>query len=116
EGEPTDAGLIESALDLGAPGTVFGRAELTIKAGHDLALPEEMEEETFAVGSLVLGYLYDFADVGGMVPGIGARASVNLIGDELADLYQTSTPAGFMIFLRVEPAAMDHAAPGAAVK
>jgi len=116
EGEPTDAGLIESALDLGAPGTVFGRAELTIKAGHDLALPEEMEEETFAVGSLVLGYLYDFADVGGMVPGIGARASVNLIGDELADIYETSTPAGFMIFLRVEPAAMDHAAPGAAAR
>ncbi len=107
-GEATDAALVETAADLGAPGTLFGRAELVVKAGHDLDLGPEMEEEKFAVGSLVLGYLYDFDAVAGLVPGIGARGSLNVIGDDLAALYGTHVPFGAMIYVRVEPALMDH--------
>jgi hypothetical protein len=106
EGDATDAGLIETSADLGPPGTVFGRAELVEKAGHDLDLGPEMEEDTFAVGSFVLGYLYDFQEVGGLVPGIGARGSLNLIGDQLAEVYDTRVPLGAMVFVRLEPAAM----------
>jgi hypothetical protein len=112
DGEATDAFLVESTLDLGAPGSVFGRAELVFKDGHHLGLEPEMEHDTFAVGSLVLGYLYDFAPVGGLVPGVGVRGSLNVIGDELAEVYGTSTPAGAMVYVRIEPAAMDHSAHG----
>jgi hypothetical protein len=108
EGHATDAGLIESSADLGRPGTVFGRAELVEKAGHDLDLGPDMEEDTFTVGSLVLGYLYDFQEIGGLVPGIGARGSLNVIGDQLAELYDTHIPLGAMVFVRLEPAAMHH--------
>ncbi len=109
-GDATDAVLVESAAELGAPGTLFGRAELVVKAGHDLDLGPEMEEETFPVGSLVLGYLYQLDAVAGLVPGIGARGSINLVGDDLAALYDTHVPLGAMIYVRIEPAAMDHAA------
>jgi hypothetical protein len=109
-GPATDAVLVESAADLGAPGTVFGRAELAIKGGHDLALEAAMEEETFPVGNLVLGYLYDLDPVAGLTPGIGARGSLNVVGDDLAALYGTHAPLGAMVYLRLEPAAMDHGA------
>jgi hypothetical protein len=109
-GGATDAVLIESTADLGAPGTLFGRAEWVVKAGHDLALAPDMEEETFPVGSFVLGYLYDFDAVAGLVPGIGARGSLNVIDDDLAALYGTHVPVGAMVYLRVEPVAMDHGA------
>ena len=108
EGEATDGALIESTAEMGAPGTVFGRAELVVKAGHDLALAPEMAEDTFTVGSLVLGFLHDFGAVGGLVPGIGVRGSANLIGDDLAAVYGTHVPVGAMVFVRVEPAAMEH--------
>lgn len=45
DGHTTDAALIESAAQLGAPATVFGRAERVVKAGHDLDLGPEMEED-----------------------------------------------------------------------
>ncbi|HKE16410.1 MAG TPA: hypothetical protein VKB80_16170 [Kofleriaceae bacterium] len=108
DGDATDAGLLESTAELGAAGTVFGRAEVVVKAGHDLALAPEMAEDTFAVGSLVLGYLHDFGAVGGLVPGIGARGALNLIGDDLAAVYGTHVPVGAMVFVRIEPAAMEH--------
>lgn len=107
EGVATDAVLAEAAAEFGAPGTVFTRAELAVKTGHDLALPEEMEEETFPVGSLVAGYLYDFDPMAGITPGIGVRGSVNVIEDELASFYGTNTPLGIMVFARLEPKAMD---------
>ncbi len=114
EGVATDAALAEASAELGPPGTVFTRAELAIKTGHDLALPADLEEETFPVGSLVGGYLYDFAPMAGVVPGIGVRGSVNLIEDELASFYGTNTPVGVMVFARLEPKAMEHGghAPG----
>jgi hypothetical protein len=107
-GDATDAMLVESTADLGAPGTLFARAEWVIKAGHDLDLQPDLEERTFPVGNLALGYLHDFGAVAGLVPGVGVRAAFNVIGDDLAALYDTHTPFGAMVYVRVEPAAMDH--------
>ncbi len=109
-GDATDAMLVESAAHLGAPGTLFVRAEWVVKAGHDLDLDLDMEEKTFPVGNVAMGYLFDFDAVAGLVPGVGLRASVNLIGDDLAALYNTHTPIGAMLYVRVEPATMDHGA------
>jgi hypothetical protein len=106
EGENTDAALVESAARLGRPGTVFGRAELAVKSGEDLGLGGAMAADTFPVGSVVLGYAYDLEPLSGVVPGVGARASLNVLGDDLSAIYDTSTPVGLMVFVRVEPAGM----------
>ena len=45
-GPSTTAGLGEAALMLRPEHTVFARAELMSKSGHDLALPEAMEIPT----------------------------------------------------------------------
>jgi hypothetical protein len=113
--EPTsDALLLESNLDLDGRNTVFGRAEYTVKDGHHLVLPEPIARNAFGVLTLVLGYVRDFGPFGWIVPGIGARGSVNVIAPALEPFYGSRLPVGAMIFVRVRPsvAAMHGAAGG----
>jgi hypothetical protein len=106
EGEhaPTNAFLLESSLDLDGHHVVFGRAEYVRKTGHDLVLPEPLEEGLFDVGTLVLGYVYNFGPFGPVRPGVGVRGALNVVPGELEPFYGGRTPVGGMVYVRLAPA------------
>ncbi len=93
--------LLEANVDLDGHNVIFGRAEYLQKTGHDLALPEPLEEETFGVTSLALGYLRNFGRLGPVLPGVGVRAAVNFLPEGLEPTYGSRTPVGGMLFLRL---------------
>ncbi|WP_224364920.1 hypothetical protein [Hyalangium versicolor] len=110
EGEhgASNAYLLESNLDLDGLNVFFGRIEYVQKTGHELVLPEPLEEETFGVASLALGYLRNFGPLGPMLPGVGVRAAVNPIPEDLESTYGSRIPVGGMIYLRLSSAPMRH--------
>ena len=108
-GEPdTSSWLMEANCGIGSRHTVFGRLEYVEKSGHDLALPPALEEEVFPVKSLVAGYVFRLWSTNTFALGIGARAAINLIEDDLEPFYGTQEPAGYMVFLQFQPALGQH--------
>lgn len=105
EGPWTQAVLLESAALLG-PNELFGRFEYVRKAGEDLVLGEELEDAVFPIATLALGYVRNLGTFANVVPGIGVRGAINLIGSGLEPFYGTRLPAGFAVFVRVIPAEM----------
>lgn len=106
EGTGTNALLLESSLDLHHRNQFFGRAEWTEKAGHDLDLAHELEDEAFSVAQLSLGYVRQFGPVASLLPGIGVRGSVSFLPDDLEPYYGETSPVGFTIFASLHPAPM----------
>jgi hypothetical protein len=104
----TNSFLLESSLDFDGHHVLFGRAEYVEKSGHDLVLPEEREEGVFGVGSLVLGYVYNFGPLGPVRPGVGVRGAVNGVPEGLAPFYGSRTPVGGMVYVRLSPAGGHH--------
>jgi len=100
-GPATNAGLAEGAMMLAGEHTIFTRAELLEKTGHDLALPAEMDDRTFGMASFSAGYVYDATRLADVVPGIGFVATVDAIGADLGSFYGTRTPWGGMVFVRL---------------
>jgi hypothetical protein len=114
EGEhgATNAYLLETNVDLDGHNVIFGRVEYIQKTGHDLVLPEPLEEETFGVASLSVGYLRNFGPLGPVLPGVGVRAAVNFLPEGLGSTYGSRTPVGGMVFLRLSAAPSEHAGHG----
>jgi hypothetical protein len=108
-GPSTNASLIEAALMLNDEHTVFTRAELLNKTGHELVLPPEMAENTYLMASFSAGYVYDFHQLGPIVPGIGGVGTVDVVGRALEPIYDTRTPLGGMVFVRLRPPVMKMA-------
>jgi hypothetical protein len=105
-GPSTSAGLGEAALMLRSEHTIFTRAELLTKSGHDLVLPAAVDNRTFGMASFSLGYVYDARWFGNVVPGIGFVATVDAIGADLEPFYGTRAPWGGMVFVRLRPPEM----------
>lgn len=97
----TNAYLLETNLNLDGRNVLFGRAEYIQKTGHDLVLEEPLEEETFPVSVLALGYLRNLGHRGPVVPGVGLRAAVNFVPEGLKSTYGSRTPVGGMLYLRL---------------
>lgn len=105
EGEGTTALLLESSLNLRETHTVFARAEWAEKAGHDLGLGSAaLEARTYSLASLAAGYTFHLPALRGWLPGVGARASLNLVPEALEPFYGSRAPAGFTIFVNLRPA------------
>ena len=102
----TDAGLVEGSLFLRGKHTLFARVEALTKTGHELVLSASDENRRFDIGSFSAGYVYDFTEVPGIVPGLGLVATVNAIGSDLATFYGTRTPWGGIVFVRLRPPQM----------
>lgn len=100
-GPATTAGLAEATLMLHSEHTLFTRAELLSRSGHDLALPTALADQTFGLASFSVGYVYDAGWVGDVVPGIGVVATVDAIGAGLEPFYGTRVPWGGMVFVRL---------------
>jgi hypothetical protein len=101
----SNAVLLESNLEMGL-NAVFGRAEIVQKNDQELVLPEVDAGRRFWVGDLALGYVRSFGPYAGLVPGVGLRASLDFVEQELAGLYGGRVPVGAMIFVRLRPQEM----------
>jgi hypothetical protein len=108
-GPTTRAGLLEGTAMFDDTHKGFARAEALTKSGEDLALPEAMEDDVFGIGALSAGYVYDFHQLGVLVPGIGVVGTLDVIGSELGDIYDTRTPWGAMVFVRLRPPTVEMA-------
>jgi hypothetical protein len=95
--------LAEANLDLDGHNVIFGRAEYVRKLGVDLALPAPLDAQTFPLGAFILGYVHNFGPFGPILPGLGVRGAIDVIGSDLEPFYGTRTPVGGIIFLQLQP-------------
>jgi hypothetical protein len=110
-GPSTYASLVESTALFADTHTVFARAELLDKRGEDLALPADMSDDTFGIGALSAGYIYDLHQIPSIVTGVGVVGTMDFVGSTLGDVYDTRTPWGGMVFVRIRPPAMTMGGP-----
>lgn len=106
EGELTHAFLLETNVNLLERDILYGRLEVAEKTGEDLVLPEELEERSFTVGKLGLGYIRQMDPIAGFVPGLGAGATVSFVPEDLEPVYGSTRLAGLQLFFRLRPAPM----------
>lgn len=99
-GGASNSYFLESATNMGMTHTLFMRAESAEK--------EELFEDssplagqTFTVGELTLGYIYDFPAFGHFQTGIGASGTANFIPVSLTPFYG-SRPLSYLLFLRLK--------------
>lgn len=108
EGHATNALLAETALQIDPANSVFGRAGIVEKSGHDLALPE-FEDTTFTLGKLQMGYLRQFGPIASWVPGMGGGLSFGIVPSRLRPVYDGRVSVGYMVFVNLRPAGMGAA-------
>ena len=99
QGDATDAFLLESAVRMRQTHTFFARAERTEK-NELFPAGEPLAGETFRVGRLTLGYVYDFPRDGHYKIGVGGLVSRYSLPSELEPSY--GNPTSFMLFARVK--------------
>ena len=103
EGAHTTSALtVETAADLTAADTVFGRAEIAGKTAADLALPADAEQ-VFTVGKLQAGYTRWLRGTRGVRIGAGASAGISIVPDALSTAYGGRTGGEFAVFVTVRP-------------
>jgi hypothetical protein len=95
--------LVETTYELGERATLYGRAEQVQKSADDLGFNGADLMQLFTVRALTLGGTTELAAVRRLSFGVGARGTVNLLPATLEPTYQTRTPLGFSVFLRVRP-------------
>jgi hypothetical protein len=102
--------LLEANVAIDMKNTIFGRVESVTKHRDDLRLPAAGgTPEHLDLSTIVLGYMREIAQRGGISYGVGVRGAMNFVPETVADDYGSRTPVGFGIFLRLRPAgAMDH--------
>lgn len=105
-GLPTHSFLLESNWNIDGHHVVYGRGEYVRKTGHDLVLQLPLEERSFDVGMLALGYVYYFGPFASMAPGLGVRGTLGIVEGGLEPAYGTRLPLGGMVFLQLRPGAM----------
>ena len=99
-GTTTDSYLLESAVSFSGVHTVFARIERSDKNElFDHGSP--LADETFQVGKLSLGYIYDFPAADHFKVGVGGLVSKYALPGALEPHY-SSDPTSFMLFARVK--------------
>jgi hypothetical protein len=105
-GQGTHALLLETELNMAERDLVYGRLEVVEKTGHDLVLPEELEQRRFTVGKVGFGYLRQLTPKGGLAPGVGIGVTLARVPAGLEPFYGSRSPAGLQLFFRLRPAPM----------
>ena len=109
EGKATHALIGEGNLTLGEKNALFARAELNGKTGHDLVLSPAsaiLQEQTFTLAKVALGYSRSLGKVLGFTPGIGASLSLSIMPADLEPYYGSTAAAGFAIMASLRPPKM----------
>ncbi len=102
----SSAVLVESSLNLLGHYILYGRAEYAAKPAEDLDIEGLQHGSTHPVGSLSLGAAYAFGPVLDVVPTVGVRGSLSIVGDELRAAYGDSVVAGGVAYVQLRPAEM----------
>ena len=100
----THAVLAEGVLTLTPRHTVFGRAEIAGKRGHDLHIHEDVLD-VFTVGKLQGGYLRLFAPWRGVQAGLGGSVSAALVPPAIQPNYG-GVGLGIGVFATLRPTAL----------
>lgn len=100
EGPATPSILGEVSWDADAHHTLFGRAEVVRKSGHDLDVPSD--DDVFDVAMLSLGYVLR-VPFGQWSAGLGVRGAIGLVPAALDDAYGTTVPLGGMVYVQLRP-------------
>ena len=101
--DASHSALIESEAVLDRHNTIFGRAELVQKSAEELQVSTFPPERVFNVAALSFGYIRDLTRGRGITLGVGARGTVSRVPDALKTSYESRTPLGGMIFVRLRP-------------
>ena len=101
-GDASSAYLLESALTIGKTHTIFGRGEVVDKDELFANTPASpLAGQTFKIGKVSAGYIYDLPTNGHYKTGLGGLVSRYSIPSELTPTYG-SGPTSFMLFLRMK--------------
>ena len=98
-GDATNAFLLESTLREGRH-TLVGRAEKAQK--DELFTQGPHAHQTFDVGKVSMGYVFDLVRAGHLALGLGTLGSVHFVPAEIAAAYGSRRPRSFMLFARGE--------------
>ena len=100
----TSAGaLLESSVTVSGRHSVFGRGEIGRMPGHHLHA-HEYSETMFTMGKVQLGYVRHLRSTRGVLPGVGATASVSLLPLELAPRYSGRSAISLGVFFSLQAA------------
>jgi hypothetical protein len=95
--------LAEASLQIAGAHNLFGRAEWVRKGAGDLVLGAGNPDGEFGITSLVAGYMYEVGQSSKVRLGIGGRAAVTFVPDELERFYGSWAPTGFAVYVRLAP-------------
>jgi hypothetical protein len=98
--------LLESTFNVTQLLSVYGRLEQVQKTADDLGFLGADLTQLFTIREVSVGATRDVVRRGSAALGFGARATLNLLPDLLVPTYQSRTPVGFAIFLRLRPTRM----------
>jgi hypothetical protein len=96
--------LFESTVDVTHRLALYGRLEQVQKTADDLGFFGGDALQLFTIRAVSLGATREVLAVGDASFGLGARATLNILPETLRLTYQSTTPVGFAVFLRVRPA------------
>ena len=96
--------LLETTYELGDRATLYGRAEQVQKSADDLGFTGADLMQLFTIRALTAGATTELVSARLVSFGVGARGTVNFVPVTLEPTFQTRTPLGFSVFLRVRPA------------
>jgi len=88
--------LIEIALEVDRVNAVYARVEYVRRTAADLALIGSVSRE-LDIGAVSVGYERRLRS------GLGARATLNLVPEELRLFYGSRTPGGVIVYLHGRP-------------
>ena len=103
---PTSSVLIESTLDVSDRVALYGRLEQVQKTADDLGFIGGDLMQLFTVRNVSLGATRELHAFGDASVGVGARGTITMVPPLLKLNFQTRTPAGFSLFVRVRPMPM----------
>ena len=114
-GDISTAFMLEAYWNLDGNHSLFGRAELLQKTARELLLPNGTSE-LFAVGSVAAGYIYYFGPYITLAPGLGVRASINPMEDDLSRFYGTQVAYGLMAFAQLRTTPLSKGPPASSLR
>ena len=103
---PSNAVLAEASLNLLGHYVVYGRAEWVAKSAEDLALGPAQGDRLYDTGSVSLGAAYAFGPLLGLVPTVGVRGSLAVVGDALRGAYGDPVQLGGAAYVQLRPTEM----------
>lgn len=99
---PLNTLLVETTFEVDRSNALFGRVEYVRRTAADLALLGSVSRE-LDIGAVSLGFERGLRSFAGLRSGLGARATLNPVPEELRLFYGSRTPAGVILYGQVRP-------------